>query len=401
MEEGKVGFRPSEIVSIILLSLILSVSSIRTWNTYMYDSTLLNRIVMVLLVLLTLLFFVSNINKIVRCFPFLFAVLFTVVFHYLVYSENRQYIEFQLGDCWIYLVALFMCSYSMDTKALFWSFTISSILVLFFDLLLLNTVFFKSLTEYEYGGAGAVYSYSLLFPAVFFIYLSKIKNKIVYLILSFLPALIIFIFGGNRGSLLCYFLCLFYVYVWPYLKRINISKLVVGGMLALLFLLILPSLLDQVFSFLGIETFSPRILDMLTSGSQSSDSGRGGLRSELYERLFSSEGIIGFGIMGDRVITRSHQYSHNMILELLVDFGWFLGSLIFLLLLLMLYSAYQKKSNKWVFVEIILFTKVISLWVSGTFWDDYFFWMMIAILLKIIHTKKLKNEDIAYNKYRC
>lgn len=134
-------YKFSDWITIALHSLLLSVSSIRMWNIYMYENSLIDRIVMVLLVLLSLCFLIFKIQKYIKAVPIVAIIVLTVVVHYWLFPENRQYIEFQLSDCWIYLITLFLCSFSMNTNMLFMSFTVSSVIILIFDLLLLNTVF--------------------------------------------------------------------------------------------------------------------------------------------------------------------------------------------------------------------------------------------------------------------
>ena len=175
------------------------------------------------------------------------------------------------------------------------------------------------------------------------------------------------------------------------------SKLIFFVIAIFSIVFIFPYLLEYILTSFGVEGFSPRILEALMGVREITDSGRSELRADLYERLFSFEGILGFGVMGDRVITKSHEYSHNILLEILIDFGWVVGLIIIFFLFSMIFVAHKKHSSAWIIIEIILFTKVISLWVSGTFWDDYFFWMMIAVIIKIVYSRNKYDESITYN----
>ena len=79
--------------------------------------------------------------------------------------------------------------------------------------------------------------------------------------------------------------------------------------------------------------------------------------------------FLGVGACGDRVVTVSHDYAHNIILELCVEYGVIIGGLIYLFLLYIGFRMLFKcKDRAWraLFLPFYVFS-MVELFFSGTF----------------------------------
>ena len=154
--------------------------------------------------------------------------------------------------------------------------------------------------------------------------------------------------------------------------------------------------LSNIFSFVGTligkDGYNSRIIEQFFKGSLSANSARLDIIQQLFSKMFSFGGLLGFGINGDRVITSTHEYSHNIFLELLIEFGWLIGIIAIILLLTLAYKTIKKKTCFNNIIGILFFINLLALMVSGTFWNSLYFWMFIAICIRVL----FKGEECYY-----
>lgn len=148
--------------------------------------------------------------------------------------------------------------------------------------------------------------------------------------------------------------------------------------------------LSGVLEKLGL---SSRVFDIILSGRFFSSSGRNEIREVLVSHLFTIDGIFGFGVCGDRLLTNTHEYAHNIFLEILIQFGWIFGLMFCALLIWLFLRAYKRHTEYNEFIIILIFSKVLALMVSATFWNEIYFWCMIAICLRNVNTIKNTGEE--------
>ena len=193
----------------MLVSLILCISPLRMFNMYNMDNSYINLILNAALIVLALLVIICNLPLLMKPFVFEAMVVFVVLLHFLLFFENREYIRFTFDDYWIYSIVLFLCVYIMDFKKKKKTLFFSASVVLLFDFLLIQSpLYLRMITEYKYGGVGAVFSYSVLFPGIVFMHMSK-KIKIL-IVPSLVAVYLIGIYGSNRMALLSYIIYFLY-----------------------------------------------------------------------------------------------------------------------------------------------------------------------------------------------
>lgn len=381
----------------MLVSLILCISPLRMFNMYNMDNSYINFILNAALIVLALLVIICNLPLLMKPFVFEAMVVFVVLLHFLLFFENREYIRFTFDDYWIYSIVLFLCVYIMDFKTLEKTLFFSASVVLLFDFLLIQSpLYLRMITEYKYGGVGAVFSYSVLFPGIVFMHMSK-KIKIL-IVPSLVAVYLIGIYGSNRMALLSY------IIYFLYSIFLENGKLTVKKILMILAFLItsilllwnLKSIAVWLINMLGKENYTPRILSLLSSNSFFSNSARNDITSFFISKALSFHGLIGYGVNGDRVINTlyNHQYAHNIIIQILIEFGIIGGSILIILMIGMVVNVVKRKTVYNNILPVIFFTQIFALFISGTFWTSNFFWMFIAVCLSVIFPIRKNDPDL-------
>lgn len=228
-------------------------------------------------------------------------------------------------------------------------------------------------------------SYSMLLPMAAFY-----TRKKWYSILAFLFLLIVSLLIGSRGAIICILAYIIYD-LFSKNKKILISLL-------FLFLFVLSTLPILVNS---LETvgISSRTLNMLVEGRIGQETHRDEIRDVMYD-VVKDNPIIGVGVWGDRPVLipkfKKVSYCHNIILEIVVDFGLFVGSFIIICICSLWLRAYNKATiitRK----KLIMYTATcfLPLMFSGSYLIESFFGIFIGVIFVILNTRK-KNESFAY-----
>lgn len=151
-----------------------------------------------------------------------------------------------------------------------------------------------------------------------------------------IPSYFLVLISGCRGAFITISFGLV-LYIVSYLVcNINIKKLLLLDFLIVLIVVIalnVENLLLIISYFLSRVGFNSRLINMLL-GSE------GGLfhysdRSNIQTPLLSRINISGYGLFGDRFLLDGI-YVHNILLELIIDFGIILGAILCLCLLFLI-----------------------------------------------------------------
>ena len=173
------------------------------------------------------------------------------------------------------------------------------------------------------------FSYACLLPMVSFY---RRRTLISYVLSLFLLISILAI--GSRGAAMVF---IAYV-VYDILQHDKKYIFLLLGMLLVSFCM-LPLLSDWLES-VGIHS---RTLSLIADGSVAADSGRGDVY-EMFFQLLSEHPLLGLGLFGDRVYLDGY-YCHNILLEMLLNFGY-LGIMLLWPAILMMLLIIYRKSNK-------------------------------------------------------
>lgn len=244
------------------------------------------------------------------------------------------------------------------------------------------------------------YGYDHLFVFSVFCCYGFRERKLHNFILSGI-SLIEILMGGSRGPLLGVVLMLVIMY---FLYRKSLSRwiqaliLVTVVLVTLLYLVLgmegFLILVGSMFKQLGI---SSRTIDKMLSGSDALD-GTG--RDRLYGIAIDmiKEGFWGYGAYGDRYVIGKVfwvGYAHNIVLEMLIDFGWILGTAICVKILFdCVRMIFFCRDQAWRDAFIVFMIPCTKLLLSGSFWFSEAFFACIAIQLTYSKWEKQKRKEL-------
>lgn len=243
------------------------------------------------------------------------------------------------------------------------------------------------------------FGYEVLPFALTFLYLALKRRKYRDIFASGLSIVMILV-GGSRGPIL--FLGLFIVlYVCIELKYSR-KKIVIISCISIVTILlytVYEPILMKLSVIITKMGFSSRFITTLLNGAISNDSGRSAIWQAAIEMIKDSP--FGYGAMGTRpVITKiiAAGYPHSVILEILVDYGVFVGgALLVFFFISSLFIMFSDKSKMWSGIFLVFFCSTCSLFISLTYWSVPTFWGCLGIgvnCFKYNRLKKGKNSAI-------
>lgn len=212
------------------------------------------------------------------------------------------------------------------------------------------------------------------------------KRKIVDLV-AMVYSLFLVLGNGSRGALICFFLCIVLLVVskskkkWTWKQKLGILGLI---LLMIMFIVDFNTIIVAIGRGLsGIGLQSRTITSMLT-GTLTDDNGRDRITAYAIEAI-KAGGIIGLGAFGDRPFIAPHfwwGYSHNIVLEMLCDFGIIIGTILLLLLVIELRRILlAPKGDAFRYLYIVMLSACGKLVISDTFWGYPQFWALLGVLI--------------------
>mgnify|MGYP000008971825 FL=1 len=123
---------------------------------------------------------------------------------------------------------------------------------------------------------------------------------------------------------------------------------------------------------------SVRIFDKLLSGTAANINSRDVIQAKLLDAI-GVHLFDGYGLCGDRVIAGS--YAHNIVLELWVEFGLLIGTMIFLLIAMTVLRGYLSAKTiecKGLIISLI-FACFFKLFLSGSYLDEKFLFLLLGL----------------------
>ena len=216
--------------------------------------------------------------------------------------------------------------------------------------------------------------------------------------------------GGSRGAA---FTCIVYfalLYIARKHKKLTIKSFLIFFLsIGTIFVLILNINLVIIWLSSTLEKFgfSSRTLNLYLGVGYEQGLLRYSDRSELQLPLIKQINFFGHGLFGDRLFL-SGAYAHNILLEVLINFGYIVGTLICIL-----FITYVIKSFKVAFktssdsIAILLLTGISLICVKYMFSSSYLhateFWLFSGLMIWSSYIKGQKSsfmKDLFYFKDR-
>lgn len=262
---------------------------------------------------------------------------------------------------------------------------ISGILLLFFN--------YENLLNYM------EFSYALL-PmgcALFWLFVKR-NDKIAGI--SSLAILIEIISFGARAPILFFFLfcILTLVFIQNVPKRKKHLLIAVGVILIIFIYVGFDSILSR-FSELGVFSDS-RFITKIMSGDLFTSEGRNMVYAVCKERL-SSMGLYIGGFFGDRPYCKGMVYPHSIIYEILMSWGWIIGSCILIWLLYRIIKAFIIKPSERLMCCFVILTLLGRFFVSGSYLIEGKFWIFLTVILVLSRRNSQLESEIGFETEYC
>ena len=366
-------------------------------NTYKID-TLFVYSVFLFVVLISAKSIVKNIKK-----QQIYFVLFIVLslFISFLFSNNKEIsIEASKVTLFVCLPAFLLSSTISDYEKLWKYMKYGSYFAI------ISTAYLMFLLQADHlineGSYSQSNAYSILLPTVVLL-VSLFKKIDLKELFVFLLGLFMILMNGARGPLLCIMILLIILIVRS-LTKIDKTKKIISVSVIILVLLLGVLLKNIIIDFLyGIYVklnMSTRILDRLKDNSFFIDNARMDLIKASLDSI-KQNFVLGLGVINDRqyLNDRIHladyaigSYPHNIILEILMHYGVFIGTAILSALTLMFYKIYQiGRSNIAIMSSYLTFLTVglMPLFVSSSYINDINFYVLLGFSFSILKNKMI------------
>lgn len=200
---------------------------------------------------------------------------------------------------------------------------------------------------------------------------------------------------GSRGPFVCVLLfALVYLFSFKEWKHKTVVRvvLILSGIVLYALSSYIAMFMVQLLGSIGLST---RIFDSILEDAMfnyENSNGRDIIQEELLQQLSMDYKGFGYGLFSDRIFSSYGFSAHNMIIELWFSFGYYIGSAILGLLLLLFVRFFIKvKDNHIIVFGLIIFTSsVVKLMFSDCFILDGLLFFLIGYCVNGLRTSKSK-----------
>lgn len=243
----------------------------------------------------------------------------------------------------------------------------------------------------------------MVFPAVIICFWYLIEDITLCNVLFFVLSFLEMIFLGTRGPILCF--GLFFIYlifrVSFHAKRDNV--LIVISIIITAFLFIILIFGSTFFQQIAIKSgLSLRVFTAVTEGEFFKSSGRIIAYMNSFKLLIQNP-ILGTGILNDRFLLSYlnngyvsdnflGSYSHMIFLELLVQFGVVVGSILCMYLIYKIAKLLIAPRNSYKDCGVIfMFIGIVPLFLSESYLQQASFYIFLAFISSAFKNKVFAN----------
>ena len=247
-------------------------------------------------------------------------------------------------------------------------------------------------------------SYSILPLAIFSFYNFFKDKKFKYLMYATISTLVILILG-SRGTILCVAIFIL-LYTLFNIKRniIIVSSLII---VSIMLLFNYNQIIDSSIQLLDYYGMSSRTLIKLRDGEITYDNGRKNIQEVAMEKLDENP-LFGLGLGVERIYINDEinnmmkdmtsSYTHNLFIEILVQFGYFIGGIIIIYLIFLCIRAFLKAEKlEKDFIIIFFSMEIVRLMFSSSYLLSPLFFLLLGKSFNIVYRKKEKINETNIN----
>lgn len=237
-------------------------------------------------------------------------------------------------------------------------------------------------------------------------YMAFSYNNLVFVIAAYWLAIhrksiLMWVFGavgtigiiivGCRGALLC--IAVYVLLEFLLNKRIHTMMKVAFFLVVVIGFYNIEPIMLKIDTTLSKYGYQSRTVEKYFEGTLEDDSGRGEHIDTAIE-IIEEHPVFGCGMAGSTYhlylktfnmepVSYQRVYSHNLIIDIYLEFGLFFGTLIILYLVWQIIGAYVKNRNKDILCVVFMFFSLCipKLMVSSVYLEEPTFFMLLGLLL--------------------
>lgn len=317
--------------------------------------------------------------------PFWIFIFFCLV-SILIYPENQQPIVYYIRNTFLKVFPYLFLGFAInDYQKVFEYFKKMIPFALIFGL---GEYLIKILTSQAIPSDNMPFAYFVLPSVILAFYFTFENPKSLNIIFAAL-GLLLLVSAGTRGPIIC-LIAYIGIYLLTHLKS---TKVIITTIFSTVFLLwwtlsdnmiLFLTWLKFIFTKFGVST---RILDHFFANAYLHSASRDILKDAIIDAISKSP-VLGYGIFGDRsVLLGIGVYPHNIVLEIICQFGMGLGLIFLISLVYLIIKSYiANRSNiEGEFILILFPLAIIKLFMSGSYLNETFFFLLLGICIKTIY----------------
>lgn len=336
----------------------------------------------------------STIAKATRIWDYIFMIALVIFFFgcYTWYPETKVYLMEYETQFLYWSLPFFLLGVATNFQKCQRLLYVLSVLSIFLQLLSLfsSGVHVNDSGEMEDMGR----SFGIL-PSVLFMIWRAIEDKSGLSISMAILGVLVVVFMGTRGplSVVMLFFAIFLFFFCQFKHPARSRAIIV--ILSILGLIFIDNLFEIIMNLSSNLGFSIRALESFASSENISELfEKSSGREVIYENLINAIGeapFWGYGPGSDHIYTGFYEvYAHNIILEMLIEYGVVPGSIILFLIIAFITIAIIKSNDHdtKIFLLIFVFTGFVALLTNGVYWTNRYFFFLIGLCVSVIRNSK-------------
>lgn len=333
-----------------------------------------------------------------RDFLFVLGVTAVFILEFLFRGQDNPYLDaffpsFLLITVPMYLVGVAISFYENREKLIFYLYILSSLTIIlnFIYKVIFGTPMDAVMSQYQ-GDMNLAYN---LLPHCCLVAFYAAKKTNIFNVGLTVFSVIYLSMLGTRGATVILLVNIAWNFIMGKNSKKMLSKILIlfSAMAVFVSSSLFNSLIMWMYEFAQKLGLSIRIFDKLLDGMQLDSSGRDILTEHLLASV-NEHFLFGTGLCSDRMMVGI--YAHNILIELWVEFGVVIGSMILMILIYVLLRGYieSNKSEERGLIIVLICSAFLKLFLSSSYMDESLLFILIGICVGILRKNKKNNSCV-------
>lgn len=373
-------FQNISIITILLYPIILLLSNRIFNNSYIAYTIILYALPGLLITLL------KNYKKIIRMLGiYIIIIVLNYVLHLGSILDTIKILIKNLITCY----TIFVLVYCIKNKERMFEALKISGYILTILIIIYIALFSQNITKLQGNGLTIQLIISIILPINMVLlfkkydYINNIFTVMLLLLVTYFSSrtIIVAMWGTMFILMVIYYVKWFRKSEDKTRKILSICIICILFIIMILLLLNLTVLSTKLYQYLYSRGIYNRSLRLMSEGKYISYSS--GRIDNIYPKILNKikeKPILGYGLGMDRVILEDLMYSHNLFLEICLEFGVIIGVIIILLIAFLVFRTL--KSRYYEYIIAIIPGHLLILFLTASFLNYRGFWIILAIIVE-------------------